>query len=59
MGDNVTVNGGKSVPEVALELLKAIAAAEDKYRSGTFYNCDRTYILDTFSEAYRAARGSR
>ncbi len=59
MADHVNINGGKSAAEVALTLLQAVAQAESKFSSGTFYDCDRTYILDAYAECLKAAQGYR
>lgn len=60
MSDGVSINGGKSRPEVAFNLMVQIAEAEGKKYSGGGWNgADRAYILNTFVDAYKAAGGVR
>lgn len=58
MTDAVNLNTGKSEAEVAHTLLTQIATLEGKFYSD-FGNCDRAYVLDTYAECLKAARGLR
>jgi hypothetical protein len=59
MADSVSIQGGKSAAEVAYALLLDIASTEEKHSGHYFTNCDRAYILDTYAECLKAARGLR
>ena len=59
MADSVTIHGGKSPAEVAYTLLIAVADVEEKWTGHSFTGADRKWLLDTYAECHRAARGSR
>lgn len=61
MADGVSIEGGKSAAEIALALLFEVSEAEDKrFAAGGWKGgADRKYILDTYAECLKAARGAR
>ena len=64
MADTPIVHIGENSPEhVAYRLLRDIAHVEDKLLDRSEKNptkvADRKWILDTYAECLRAARGSR
>lgn len=59
MADTVTITGGKSPSEVGYTLLIAVATAEGNWSGSNFQNVDRKYLLDTYAECLRAAKGNR
>ena len=50
--------GGKSVEEVALELVYIVAKGEEKSAHGVI-KADRKWVLDIFDECLKAAKGDR